>query len=272
MPPCRLTKASVAGHGPGNMARVDTIEAAREAHQASGEKLAHALGHIFRLVVLAIGLALVVRTFVVQPFSIPSRSMAPLLDAGDFLFVNKSAYGWSRASVPFFLVEDGIPETGTRSSGRFMGRQPDLGDVIVFASANHRTPDYVKRVIARGGDRVALEGGRIVLNGLPVPCTPQGNDLCREQLPNGASYSIIDDRHGPLADFGEIIVPAGHVFVLGDNRGDSIDSRVSVTAGGIGLVHESQIIGKGARIFFSLASGDKSGGLIRWDRIGQAIE
>lgn len=250
------------------MVRVETVEAAREAHQASGERLAHTLGHIFRLVVIAVVAALAVRTFLIQPFSIPSRSMAPLLDAGDYLFVDKTAYGWSRASLPFRFPDEGIPDTSSRTQTRIMGKKPEAGDVIVFVSPGRPSSDYVKRVIARGGERVALVDGRVILNGLELSCAPMGENLCQERLPNGVSYPVVQDSGSALANYGEIYVPEDYMFVLGDNRGDSIDSRVSQAMGGIGLVHESQIIGQGARIFFSLGNSDN---FIRWNRIGQAV-
>lgn len=254
------------------MSSIERIEAAREAHLASGERLAQTLGHGFRLVILAIAIALTVRTLLFQPFSIPSQSMNPLLEAGDFLFVDKSAYGWSRASLPFSLSHDGILQNGPREVERLMGRIPEAGDVIVFAGPVRPSPDYVKRVIARGGDRVALENGRVVLNGLPLPCVSESPHLCREQLPNGTSYLVFKDSDGPLANTREILIPPGYIFVLGDNRGDSIDSRVDQTMGGIGLVHENHVIGRVMRIFFSLSPQGNLTDLIRWERIGLAIE
>lgn len=257
------------------------IDAARQAYQASGDALARTFGHSLKLVLAAVLIALFVRVFLVQPFSIPSRSMAPLLEAGDFVAVDKTAYGWSRAALPFqpdksllpgepFLgidipiVEDflaAIPE-------RFAPARPAAGDVVVFMGPEATTGarvDYVKRIIARGGDRIGMERGRAILNGRVLPCEPVGDGLCRETLPDGASHVVHETGRGRLADFAEVRVPDGHYFMLGDNRDDSADSRLSPAQGGVGLVPDAMIVGRARHIFFSLGSDG-----VRWHRIGQA--
>jgi len=249
------------------------LDAARARHVESGQALAATVGSIFRVVLVAVLLALVIRTFVVQPFNIPSRSMAPGLQAGDFILVDKAAYGWSLASLPFELgarMLPGEPALGVELEGvetlaRIMGRSPAAGDVIVFSAAGGSGVDYVKRVIARGGDRVSLAGGRVRLNGRELPCVAAGDGLCAEQLPTGARYLVRDANAGPRADFAEILVPAGRYFVLGDNRGDSADSRVAVADGGVGLVRDAQIVGRARLIFFSVGEGR-----VRFERIGRS--
>lgn len=255
------------------MADADLYETAREAHRASGERLAHQIAHALKLMLAAVVVALVVRILFFQPFSIPSGSMSPALETGDYVFVNKAAYGWSRASFPFVsLVDDPtLPklESYAWKQRRLFGSQPAQGDVIVFVGPRSGTNDYVKRVIARGGDRVSLVAGRVVVNGLAIPCDPVGGRFCRERLPDGRSYVVEDDRLGPLSNFGEIEIPPGYLFVLGDNRGDSVDSRVNTADGGIGLVPEDHVIGRAARIFFSIEP--KPGRGVRWNRIGLTI-
>lgn len=254
------------------------LDEARARHQESGQALALTLGSIFRVVVMAVLLALLIRTLLVQPFNIPSRSMAPGLDAGDFILVDKAVYGWSRASLPFepgARMLPGEPVLGVEIGaarnyavpGRVMGRAPVAGDVIVFAGPAGSGVDYVKRVIATGGDRVSLSGGRVILNGREVPCAPMGGGLCSERLPTGARYPVRDGAGGRLADFAEIRVPQGHSFVLGDNRGESADSRLAAADGGIGLVHDAQIVGRARMIFFSVGEGR-----IRFERLGRWAE
>lgn len=236
-------------------------EEARLAHEAAGRRLANRLGGIFRLLGAALIISLAIRTFLVQPFAIPSGSMSPLLKAGDFVFVDKAAYGWTLASLP--LAGTLSTDEGA-SSRRLFAKPVNAGDVIVFVSPGGQ--DYVKRMVASGGDRVEIRRGLVVLNGRTIPCVPQGEGLCRETLPNGASHVIRSDGSGPLSDMPEIAIPPGHYFVLGDNRDDSADSRLSRADGGVGLVPDAHVIGRASRIFFSAHDG------VHWGRIGQAID
>ncbi len=237
------------------------IDAARDAHLEAGAQASAALWLILRLVGIALALALLVRILIVQPFAIPSGSMSPTLTPGDFVLVDKRAYGWSLASLP--LAPPLMRPNGT-SEARLGGAPVDPGDVIAFVGPDGR--DYVKRVIARGGDRVSMSAGVLKLNGQAIACVPAPEGLCRETLPNGASHLIRSYGTGPTSDLAELIVPQGHYFVLGDNRDASADSRVARADGGVGMVPDGQVIGQAAGIFLSI------GNSVRWDRVGQPID
>ena len=215
------------------------------------------------------------RSLVFAPFSIPSGSMLPTLYIGDYLVVAKWPYGYSRFSFPFQFPP---------ISGRIGSRLPERGDVVVFASPSGAGVDVVKRVIGLPGDRVEVRGGQLILNGRPIPrgdmrpvaIPVSANSPCRvvpgatmmvrgsgrgracvyptyvETLPNGASYRIIDQVDNPVADdVGAQIVPDGHVFLMGDNRDDSLDSRFSFAEGGIGMVPKELLIGRATMLFWS---------------------
>ncbi len=188
-----------------------------------------------------------IHSFIAKPFYIPSASMMPGLLEGDRLVVSKYPYGWSFASVSFHLA----PEF----AGRLFGRLPERGDIAVIEPNGVRT-DYIKRVIGLPGDTIEVRGGRLILNGVPVKSEvmparrlpydanqrcdtiyngvrilADGRTVCevpivRETMPNGIFYDTIDAASRPDADeFGPIMVPAGHVFLMGDNRDNSSDGR-----------------------------------------------
>jgi signal peptidase I len=249
------------GATPSEMEVPSAIEEVRAAHISSGERLSARLWPLLRLVAAALVIALFIRVAVAQPFAIPSGSMAPTLQPGDFVLVDKRAYGWSLAALP--LAAPLTRPDGT-TPGRVGARPVMPGDVIAFVGPDGR--DYVKRVIGRGGDRLELRGGILHLNGVAVPCRPLADGLCRETLPGGYSHVIRSDGSGPTASFGPLLVPEGHYFVLGDNRDTSADSRVSRSDGGVGLVPDAQVMGRAARIFLSVGDG------IHWDRIGRPID
>lgn len=231
-------------------------------------------GSLARFIVSLVIFTWVVRSFVVQPFNIPSGSMLPTLYIGDYLFVAKWPYGYSRFSFPL-----AFPGFG----GRILGHLPERGDVVVF---RHPTEDadLIKRVIGLPGDLIEVRGGRVILNGRPlaereispvtIPVTPNspckvvppasplpsgfnGHAYCRypatlETLPGGPSYTVlnqIDD--GPADDFAPVRIPAGHVFLMGDNRDDSLDSRFPASIGGVGLVPTDRLIGRALVTFWS---------------------
>jgi len=211
----------------------------------------------FAWLVLAV---LAVWSFIAKPFYIPSESMMPTLTKGDRLVVTKFPYGWSYVSPSPLHILPFI-------RGRLFGRLPERGDVVIVKPPESDS-DYIKRLIALPGDRVAVDQGRLILNGVPVKrvaeapanipvdanvkcdspgeapflrTLPDGRQVCalprfRETLPGGVSYDTIDlgYRPGIPDDFPEIVVPAGHVFLMGDNRDESADSRVSTYQMGLG--------------------------------------
>ncbi len=259
------------------------------------------LGETTRFLLGLFVFALILRSFIIAPFSIPSGSMLPRLMIGDYLFVAKWPYGFSRFSFPFGLVG---------FEGRIWGGPAEHGDVVVFRYPDGKD-DYVKRVIGVPGDRVQMRRGALHLNGKAVPrvrvadylmpITPnspcryvyaeaartvsdgQGQRFCayarfRETLPGGASYHVIDQIDDGPADATPLFtVPAGHYFVMGDNRDDSEDSRFSRQVGGVGFLPQDHLIGRALITFFST---DGSAEWLkpwtwfsaaRWDRIGETF-
>ena len=231
-------------------------------------------GSLLRLIIIVAALAWLVRSLVFAPFSIPSVSMLPALYVGDYVIVAKWPYGYSRFSFPFQFPP---------FEGRILSRLPERGDVVVFRPTGAEE-DFIKRVIALPGDTIEVRNGTLILNGRPVargdmepiaiPVSPNspcrvvpgatamirgsgGGDACvyptySETLPNGASYRIIDQVDHPIADnFPTTTVPEGQLFLMGDNRDDSLDSRFSPAEGGIGLVPVERLIGRATIVFWS---------------------
>ena len=207
-----------------------------------------------KTVAYAVIIALVVRTLAFEPFSIPSGSMLPTLEIGDYLFVSKYSYGYSRYSLPFGLPL--IP-------GRIFFSEPKRGDVAVFKLPSDNETDYIKRIIGLPDDRIQVIRGILHINGQPVRRERIENYVRRdrygntvrltqyiETLPNGRRHRIIeesDDRR--LDNTGEYIVPAGHYFAMGDNRDNSLDSRV---LNGVGFVPARNLVGRAEFLFFSI--------------------
>jgi signal peptidase I len=210
-----------------------------------------------KTLVYAIAIALFVRTFAYEPFNIPSGSMKPTLLVGDYLFVSKFAYGYSRYSLPL-----GLP----LFEGRIMGSLPERGDVAVFKLPSDNRTDYIKRIIGLPGDKIQVVNDVLYVNGEPVELRPIGDfvedvdnrnvtvPMYEEHLPGGATHKIIDiTSNGPLDDTRVYEVPPGHVFAMGDNRDNSLDSRVEQ----VGFIPLENLIGRAEIIFFSI-NGDSS--------------
>ncbi len=271
-------------------------EAPPKARRKSG-----GIGDTVRFLLFVFLFAIVLRSFIVAPFVIPSGSMLPRLMIGDFLFVSKWPYGYSRHSFPFGLG---------RFEGRILASEPARGDVIVFRYPGGED-DYVKRLIGLPGDTVQVREGSVWLNGKPLPrvriadylmpISPNspcrwvdpdaartvwdddGNSYCayrqyRETLPGGRSYQVLDQMdEGPGDNTRVFTVPAGHYFMMGDNRDDSEDSRFSREDGGVGVLPGDSLIGRGLITFFST---DGSAEWLkpwtwfsaaRWERIGDTF-
>jgi signal peptidase I len=250
---------------------------------------------VFLLKLLLI--VLIFRSFIFSPFNIPSESMLPRLMNGDYLLAAKWPYGFSRYSLPFNAPL--IP-------GRIFASEPERGDVVIFKHPVD-DQDYIKRVIGLPGDTIAMRGGQLILNGTAVPkeridnfvipvspntdcawgAVKQANDagemVCvyaqfRETLPGGKSYNVLDFGTTLQDDFGPVIVPEGAMFLMGDNRDNSQDSRFPAAPNqGIGMVPQDKLVG---RAMIMMWSTDGSVSWInpvswftaaRWSRIGGGI-
>ena len=265
--PCRAQSAGVPA----------TSQTTRNAHRATSAS-SDWRGTI-RFILFVALLALGLRSFVVMPRSIPSESMMPRLLVGDYLLVAKWPYGWSRFSFPW---------APPGPHGRLFGKAPTRGDVVVFRAPPNDSEDYIKRLIGLPGDRVQMRHGVLWLNGKAVPkrriadfsvpiaanteCSvianvqvpygadadAEGRPTCRfpryrETLPNGVSYDVLDQGETPQDDTPVITVPAGHYFLMGDNRDMSADSRfAAVAGGGIGMVPAENLEGRAILTIFSV--------------------
>jgi signal peptidase I len=241
-------------------------------------KSQNSLWENIKVIIQALLLAMVIRTVLFQPFTIPSGSMMPTLLVGDYIFVNKFAYGYSKYSMPF-------------SPNLFSGRilqfsEPERGDVIVFRLPSHPDIDYIKRLIGLPGDKVQMINGILHVNGQPVPKVVDGTftsdyaldpgtnvPVYRETLENGVTYDTLD--HSPVSrgdNTQEFVVPEGHYFFMGDNRDNSLDSRFDV-----GMVPAENLVGRASVIFFSLGNDTSFREIwkwptnMRWDRIFKGV-
>jgi len=215
---------------------------------------------IVKTVVVALAIAFVLRVLLFQPFTIPSASMEPNLYEGDYIVVSKWAYGYSKFS-------SGLPINLPLGDDRVFGRAPNRGDIVVFKLPRDDKTDYIKRVIGLPGDTIQMIANKLYINGQPVEdvVVSQGevNDIfgprpvtqVRETLPGGKTITIQDfGPGGDLDDTPVYEVPAGHYFMMGDNRDNSIDSRVQESAG-VGLVPDENLVGKAEIIMFSWEPG-----------------
>ncbi|MGE0597627.1 MAG: signal peptidase I [Hyphomonadaceae bacterium] len=214
-----------------------------------------------RTIIYALALAMAVRFTIAQPFRIPSGSMQPTLEVGDYIVVTKWSYGYGRYSF--------APLEGLLPHGRLFGRAPERGDVVVFRPASEPDRDFIKRVIGMPGDRIQMIDGRVLLNGEPLDRESLGLvefenadgyvdhiQAYREVLPNGVSYITFDRReNSDLDQTRSYVVPDGHYFMMGDDRDQSDDSRRSV-----GMVPYDNLVGPAQ---FVIASFDGTTSLFR---------
>jgi signal peptidase I len=194
-------------------------------------------------------------TAIGQPFIVPSGSMEPTLMIGDEIAAAKFAYGYGRYSAPIGFIP---------INGRILDRSPERGDIVVFALPRNPHETYVKRLIGLPGDRIQMRDGELFINGERVPRQPVGPTTVGisgvqvpamkyvETLPNGRSHDILTVAGGPLDDTPVFTVPAGHYFMMGDNRDNSLDSRVAPEEGGVGYVPAENLIGRVDRVLFSI--------------------
>ena len=211
-------------------------------------------------IVLAVGFVLIVRTVLAEPYSVPTPSMVPTLLVGDQLVGAKYAYGYSRYSLP--LGE--LPGL----EGRLFARPPERGDVVVFRLPRDPATTFVKRLIGLPGDRIQMREGRLYINGELVARRAigrfDGDLLYIETLPNGREHEIIEISDTQrLDDTPVFTVPDGHYFMMGDNRDNSLDSRVAASDGGVGFVPAENLV---ARVDRLLISRDPDVG---WFDVGQ---
>jgi len=240
------------------------------------------VGETIRVVIHALIIAVVIRTLLFQPFNIPSGSMKATLLVGDYLFVSKYSYGYSHYSIPF---------SPNIFSGRIFGSDPNRGDIVVFRLPKDDTTDYIKRVIGLPGDRIQMKEGLLYINDQAIVRERlsdfQGEDPCgsseamarvkrwKETLPNGVTYESLDCVDNGFYDNTPVYtVPAGHFFMMGDNRDNSTDSRV---LSAVGYVPRENLIGRAQMIFFSIAEGEHAWQIwrwpfaVRWDRLFKIV-
>jgi signal peptidase I len=274
-----------------------SLAPARPGAASDAPRAVEARGGFVWFMIKLLVVVLAFRTLAFSPFSIPSESMLPRLMNGDYLLAAKWPYGFSRHSLPF-----DVP----LAKGRVLPGAPQRGDIVIFKHPLDGR-DYIKRVIGLPGDTIGVSGGQVILNGVPVPrrriddvliaqspntgCAwggdseagPGGASLCRyaafrETLPGGRSHDVIDFGMTPADGFAPVTVPAGTMFVMGDNRDNSRDSRFPAAAGdAVGLVPQDLLVGRAGIIMWST---DGSADWLkpwtwfaaaRWDRIGQTL-
>lgn len=224
----------------------------------TGKKRESGWWETVKIIIQALALAMVVRVLFYQPFNIPSGSMKSTLLVGDYLFVSKLSYGYSRYSLPFGL---------NLFSGRIFATPPARGDVAVFKLPRDNSTDYIKRVIGLPGDEIQMRNGVLYINGQAVPKRRVADFVTREDdgpprripryeetLPNGVKYQVLDSEpNGAFDNTGVFKVPANHYFMMGDNRDNSTDSRAQW---GVGPVPFENFVGRAEIIFFSAAFDD----------------
>jgi signal peptidase I len=244
------------------------------------QKSSAGFGETLRVIIEALLIAVVIRTFAFQPFNIPSGSLVPTLLIGDYLFVSKYSYGYSKHSFPFSIAP---------FEGRIWEAEPKRGDIAVFKLPKDGETDYIKRVIGLPGDRIQVMDGHLRINGQRLKKEPDGfiedrdafgrvSRVARfkETSPEGLTYHVIE-RDGDRSYWDntvEYLVPPGHFFMMGDNRDNSTDSR---DLQNVGYVPLENFVGRAEIIFFSIEEGVRFYQIwrwptgIRWDRLIQKI-
>jgi signal peptidase I len=221
-------------------------------------------------IVAIVGIVFVAKGALAEPFYVPSASMEPTLLIGDALLATKFPYGYSTASLPIHVS---LPETG-----RVFATTPKRGDVVVFRWPGDRSQVWVKRVIGLPGDRVELRGGQVWLNGVATSVKADGIGAAEddsggsepahryvETLPGGVSHPIFKLRdNGRLDNTPEVVIPPDHLFVMGDNRDNSADSRVPVSQGGVGLLPMDNLVGRVDAIVGSWDLGVRNQPVANW--------
>lgn len=237
------------------------------------------LWDMIKTAILAVLLALLIRTFIAEPFNIPSGSMVPTLLVGDYLFVSKYSYGYSKYAFPLDLAE---------FEGRIMASEPQRGDVAVFRQPKQPSIDYIKRIIGLPGDTISVKEGILYINDTAVIRKKLSIEHLEDSfgrlanyqryteiLPNGFSHPIVERSDEELYDNTQTyVVPEGHFFAMGDNRDNSQDSRAM---GAVGFVPMDNLVGKAQFIFFSTDGSARLThvwewpGAIRWGRLFSKI-
>ena len=229
----------------------------------TGKKIKHIIIDNLKTVMGALLIAILIRSLIIQPFYIPSSSMEPTLLIGDRIFVSKYSYGYSKHSFPF---------SPNFSNNRFLFKNPEQGDLIVFKTPADNRTDYIKRLIGRAGDEIQFVDGNLFINGSkvireeikisePIRC---GNFILEtntfiETLPNGVKYLASYNKQGTLKNTKKYIVPKDHLFLMGDNRDCSKDSRF---LDDVGYVNNLNLVGEAKIIFFS--NDTKNGSLLKF--------
>jgi signal peptidase I len=227
----------------------------------------HEIWELGKTIVYALLIALFLRVLFFQPYTIPSASMEPNLYEGDYIIVSKWTYGYSKHSIPF---------SPPLFEGRVFGKDPARGDIVVFKLPRDDKTDYIKRVIGLPGDKVQMRANKLYINERPVQdvvvSRTEMADMfglrsatqLRETLPGGKSFMTQDfGPGGELDDTPVYEVPAGHYFMMGDNRDNSIDSRVEMSAG-VGMVPAENLVGKAEIIMFSWTPGASLFNPVSW--------